>query len=133
MNGFVDNIESLAIHNTAFHRVLYTGIHCQLVLKALKPNEETGEETHHLDQFFRVEAGFGEATLDGVTTTIKAGFAVLVPAGTQHNIVNTGHAPLKLFTFYAPPNPRYGAVNLASNQAETDNDHFDSKTTELPN
>jgi len=121
MKGFVDNIESLAIHNTAFHRVLFTAKHCQLVLKALKPSEETGEETHHLDQFFSVEAGFGEATLDGVTTTIKAGFAVLVPAGTQHNIVNTGDSPLKLFTFFEPPKQRHGVEPLTRIEAESDN------------
>lgn len=130
MKGFVDNIESLAIHNTAFRRVLYTAKHCQLVLMALKPNEEIGAETHHLDQFFRVEAGSGEATLDGVTTSIKAGFAVLVPAGTQHNIINTGHAPLKLYTLYAPPNHRDNVVHLTRHDAEKDNEHFDHKTTE---
>ena len=90
MKGFVKDIESLAIKNKSFRKVLYTAKHCQLVLMALNPKEEIGEEVHNLDQFFRVEEGTGEAVLDGVRTAIHAGFAVLVPAGAKHNIVNTG-------------------------------------------
>ena len=95
MKGFVHDIEHLAVKNSDFRRVLYTAKHCQLVLMALKPKEEIGAEVHKLDQFFRVEEGTGEAVLDGVRTTIKAGFAVLVPAGAKHNIINTGSVPLK--------------------------------------
>src|ERR1017187_9266368 len=83
-----------------FRRVLYTAKNCQLVLMALKPKEEIGAEVHKLDQFFRVEEGTGEAVLDGVRTAIQAGWAVVVPAGTNHNIVNTGSVPLKLYTLY---------------------------------
>src|SRR5512132_2789346 len=104
MKGFVQDIEELALENSEFRRVLYTAKHCQLVVMALKPKEEIGAEVHKLDQFFRVEEGAGEAILDGVRTAIEAGFAVLVPAGTKHNIINTGDAPLKLYTLYAPPN-----------------------------
>ena len=93
MKGFVHDIEHLAVKKNDFRRVLYTAKHCQLVLMALKPKEEIGAEVHKLDQFFRVEEGTGEAVLDGVRTTIKAGFAVLVPAGTKHNIINTGSVP----------------------------------------
>ena len=93
MKGFVKDIEGLAVENDEFRRVLYTGKHCQLVVMALKPNEEIGAEVHKLDQFFRVEEGTGEAVLDSVRTAIRAGFAVLVPAGTHHNIINTGDAP----------------------------------------
>jgi hypothetical protein len=75
MHGFAQNIERLTIENDDFRRVLYTAKHCQLVLMALKPNVEIGIETHHLDQFFRVEA-----VLDGVRTAIHAGFAWIVPA-----------------------------------------------------
>ena len=82
MNGFVKDIEDLAIKNEEFRRVLYTAKHCQLVVMALKPKEEIGMEVHKLDQFFRVEEGSGEAVLDGVRTAIQAGFAVIVPAGT---------------------------------------------------
>jgi mannose-6-phosphate isomerase-like protein (cupin superfamily) len=130
MKGFVQDIEDLAVKNDKFRRVLYTARHCQLVLMSLRPNEEIGAEVHTLDQFFRVEEGSGEAVLDGVRTAIRAGFAVLVPAGATHNIVNTGSAPLKLYTLYAPPNHRDGVVHHARADAEADSEHFDGKTTE---
>jgi mannose-6-phosphate isomerase-like protein (cupin superfamily) len=130
MKGFVRDIESLATENSEFRRVLYTARHCQLVVMALEPQEEIGAEVHQLDQFFRVEEGSGEAVLDGVRTTIRAGFAVVVPAGTNHNIINTGAAPLKLYTLYAPPNHRDGVVHHTRKDAEADNEHFDGKTTE---
>jgi mannose-6-phosphate isomerase-like protein (cupin superfamily) len=110
--------------------VLYTAKHCQLVVMALKPKEEIGMEVHKLDQFFRVEEGTGEAVLDGVRTAIRSGFAVIVPAGTNHNIINTGSVPLKLYTLYAPPNHRDGVVHHTRAEAEADNEHFDGKTTE---
>ena len=130
MKGFVQDIEGLAVQNGDFRRVLYTTRNCQLVLMALKPKEEIGAEVHKLDQFFRVEEGSGEAVLDGVRTEIRAGFAVLVPAGTKHNITNTGKAPLKLYTLYAPPNHRDGVVHHTRADAEADSEHFDGKTTE---
>jgi mannose-6-phosphate isomerase-like protein (cupin superfamily) len=130
MKGFVQDIEGLAVKNSEFRRVLYTARNCQLVLMALKPKEEIGAEVHKLDQFFRVEEGSGEAVLDGVRTEIRAGFAVLVPAGAKHNIVNTGGAPLKLYTLYAPPNHRDGVVHATRHDADADDEHFDGKTTE---
>ena len=130
MKGFVQDIESLAIRNVDFRRVLYTAKHCQLVLMALKPKEEIGAEVHKLDQFFRVEDGTGEAVLDGVRTAIRAGFGIVVPAGATHNIVNTGSAPLKLYTLYAPPNHRDGVVHHTRAQAEADTEQFDGKTSE---
>ena len=131
MKGFVQDIEDLAVKNDEFRRVLYTAKHCQLVVMALKPKEEIGAEVHTLDQFFRVEAGTGEAILDGVRTAIRAGFAVVVPAGANHNIINTGTVPLKLYTLYAPPNHRDGVVHHTRVDAEADNEHFDGKTTEV--
>lgn len=130
MKGFVQDIEGVAIRNTAFRQVLYTAKNCQLVVMALKPKEEIGAEVHHLDQFFRVEEGTGEAVLDGVRSAIKPGFAVLVPAGTHHNIVNTGTVPMKLYTIYSPPNHRDGIVHRTRADAEADTEHFDGKTTE---
>ena len=130
MKGFVKDIESLAVRNNDFRRVLYTAQHCQLVLMALEPGEEIGAEVHTLDQFFRVEEGAGAAVMDGVTTPIKAGFAVVVPAGAKHNIINTGDAPLKLYTLYSPPNHRDGVVHHTRADAEADHEHFDGKTTE---
>lgn len=130
MKGFVQNIESIAVKNEEFRRVLYTARYCQLVVMALKPQEEIGAEVHTLDQFFRVEEGTGEAILDGVRTTIQAGFAVIVPAGANHNIINTGSVALKLYTIYAPPNHRDGVIHHARADAEADNEHFNGKTTE---
>lgn len=130
MGGYVQDIESIAIENDDFRRVLYTAAYCQLVVMALKPKEEIGSESHKLDQFFRVEAGTGEAVLSGVRTAIRTGFAVLVPAGTTHNIINTGSVPMKLYTLYSPPNHRDGVVHHTRAEAETDNEHFDHKTTE---
>ncbi len=130
MKGFIKNIEDISIKNEEFRQVLYTAVNIQLVVMSLKPKEEIGMEIHELDQFFRVEEGTGEALLDGVRTDISAGFAVLVPAGTNHNIINTGSVPLKLYTLYAPPNHRDGVVHHTRTEAEKDNEHFDGRTTE---
>lgn len=130
MNGFVRNIESIAVMNEEFRRVLYTAKHCQLVVMALKPEEAIGAEVHTLDQFFRVEQGTGEAMIDGVRSAIQAGFAVIVPAGAKHNIINTGSVPLKLYTIYAPPNHRDGVAHHTRADAEADTEHFDGHTTE---
>ena len=132
MKGFVHDIEDLAVKNAEFRRVIYTARHSQLVLMSLRPKEEIGAEAHTLDQFFRVEEGTGEAVLDGVRTAIRAGFAIVVPAGANHNIINTGSAPLKLYTLYSPPNHRDGVVHHTRADAESDNEHFDGKTTESP-
>jgi mannose-6-phosphate isomerase-like protein (cupin superfamily) len=130
MKGFIQDIENLAKTNNDFRRVLYTTKNCQLVLMALKPKEEISEEVHTLDQFFRVEEGTGEAVLDGKRTEIQAGFALVIPAGANHNIINTGKGPLKLCTLYAPPNHRDGVVHATRKAAEADNEHFDGNTTE---
>lgn len=130
MKGFVQDIESLAIRNDDFRRVLYTAKHCQLVVMALQPKEEIGAEVHELDQFFRVEDGAGEIILDGVRTAVRAGFAIVVPAGANHNIINTGSIPLKLYTLYAPPNHRDGVVHHTRADAESDTEHFDGRTSE---
>ena len=130
MKGFVQDIESLAVKSDDFRRVLYTAKNCQLVLMSLKAGEEIGAEVHTLDQFFRVEEGTGEAVLDGTLTEIRTGFAIVVPAGTNHNIINPGSVPLRLYTLYAPPNHRDGVVHHTRDDAEADNEHFDGKTTE---
>lgn len=130
MKGFVKDIETVAIENTNFRKVVYTAQHCQLVVMSLKPGEGIGMEVHKLDQFFRVEEGVGEAVLDGLHSAIRAGFAILVPAGTEHNIINTGTTALKLYTLYAPPNHRDGVIHVTRADAEKDSEHFDGNTTE---
>ena len=130
MKGYVQNIESISVKNENFRQVLYTAKNCQLVIMVLNPKEEIGMEVHELDQFFRVEEGIGEAVLDGIHKMISAGFAVLVPAGTNHNIINTGTTPMKLYTLYSPPNHRDGVIHKTRAEAEKDDEQFDGKTTE---
>ena len=131
MTEYVGAIEKQTLENSYFRRVLFTAPHSQLVVMCLRPGEDIGDEVHpKVDQFFRVEEGTGEAVLDGTRTPIRAGFAVVVPAGANHNIINTGSVPLKLYTLYAPPNHRDGVVHPTRADAEADNEHFDGKTTE---
>jgi mannose-6-phosphate isomerase-like protein (cupin superfamily) len=131
MKGFVDDIETLTEENTDFRRVLYTGKNLQLVLMALQPGEEIGEEVHDdRDQFFRVEKGTGEIVIDGVTTNIKADIAMIVPAGARHNVRNTGDKALRLYTLYAPPEHVDGTVHVTKAEADASDEHFDGKTTE---
>ena len=129
MKGYIQDIDALAIANSDFRRVLYTAEHSQLVLMALLPAEDIGSEFHTLDQFFRIEQGTGEAELDGVRTPVHAGSAVLVPAGTRHNISNTGADPMKLYTIYSPPNHRDGVVHHTKADATADHEHFDGVTS----
>ncbi len=133
MKGYVENIEKLAKENENFRKVLYTAKNSQLVLMALKPNEEIGEETHGLDQFLRIEEGEGKAVLNGVEYVITDGSAIVVPAGTRHNVINTSSdKKMKLYTVYSPPNHIDGVVHPTKADAEADEerDHFDGKTTE---
>lgn len=131
MKGFIDDIEDWTEHNRDFRRVIYTGQHLQLVLMALKPGEEIGEETHMgTDQFFRIEEGHGEVEIDGHVTEIESDMAILVPAGARHNLRNTGHEPLKLFTLYAPPEHADRTVQRTKAEAEQGAEHFAGETTE---
>jgi mannose-6-phosphate isomerase-like protein (cupin superfamily) len=133
MKGFAADIEALTEQNADFRRVLYTGQNLQLVLMALKPGEEIGEEVHEdRDQFFRFEAGEGAVIIDGAKNPVKADDAVIVPAGARHNVVNSGSEPLKFYTLYGPPEHRDGTVHRTKADAERDHDadHFDGKTTE---
>ena len=131
MKGFVDDIDRLTVENKDFRRVLYTGKHLQLVLMALRPGEEIGEEVHDdHDQFFRIEKGEGEVWIDGQRTKIKADDAIIVPAGARHNVINTGAKKLKLYTVYGPPDHKDGIVRATKAEAEASEEHFDGTTTE---
>lgn len=133
MQGYVDDIEKATVANEDFRRVLYTSNHLQLVLMTLKPGEEIGEEVHDdRDQFFRVEAGSGEVRIDGKASQIEDDYAVIVPAGARHNVINTGDEPLKLYTLYGPPEHHDKVVHKTKEQADRDhdNDHWDGETTE---
>ena len=131
MKGFVADIEKLTEHNRDFRRVLYTAKNPQLVLMAIAPGDDIGEEMHKdRDQFFRVEKGKGEVRIDGVATSIKSGDAFLVPAGARHNVLNTDDKPLQLYTLYGPPNHRDGIIRVTKAEANASAEHFDGKTTE---
>ncbi|MGE5413664.1 MAG: cupin domain-containing protein [Syntrophomonadaceae bacterium] len=131
MRGFVNDIEDLTEHNGDFRRVLYTGKNLQLVLMSIAPGEDIGEEIHpDRDQFFRVEKGKGEVTIDGRKTRIESDSAILVPAGAKHNVKNTGDKPLKLYTLYGPPEHKDGTVHATKAEALAAMEHFAGKTTE---
>jgi mannose-6-phosphate isomerase-like protein (cupin superfamily) len=132
MKGFITNIEKESLENEYFRKVLYTSTHAQLVVMSLLPNEDIGEEVHQLDQFIRVEAGEGKSVLDGVEHELKDGFAIVIPQGTRHNIINTSSTePMKLYTVYAPPNHKDGTIHKTKADAEADEgEHFDGRTSE---
>lgn len=130
MKGFITDIEKATEENTDYRRVLYTGKNSQLVLMNLPPGEEIGEETHSLDQFIRIEEGEAKVILDGVESEMRDDYAVVVPAGTKHNVINTGKGELKLYSIYSPPEHRDGVVHKTKADASADNEHFDGQITE---
>lgn len=132
MKGYSTDIETDTTQNTFFRKVLYTGHNSQLVLMSLQPGEEIGLEVHSdRDQFFRIEQGSGEVHIDGNAITVKDGSAVIVPAGAEHNVINTSSDQLlKLYTIYSPPEHKEGTVHATKHDAEADDEHFDGATTE---
>lgn len=131
MKGYVDDIEGRTEDNRDFRRVVYTGKHLQLVLMSIPVDGEIGEEIHDEgDQFFRVEEGEGEVMIDGRTTRIASGSAIVIPAGARHNIVNAGDEPLKLYTLYGPPHHADGTVHQTKAEADASKEHFTGATTE---
>ncbi len=132
MKGYITNIEAATLENENFRKVLYTAKHSQLVLMSLKPQEEIGMEVHpDNDQFFRFEKGEGKVIIDGNEYQVKDGFAVIVPAGAQHNVINTSTTEaLKLYTIYSPAHHKDGVVRLTKAEAEADSPEFDGITSE---
>jgi len=119
MKGYADNIEEKTLSNKYFRQVVFTGKNCQVVLMSLKPMEDIGMEVHHkVDQFFRFEKGEGKVIIDGEAHEVKDGYAVVVPQGAMHNIINTSKtADLKLYTIYSPPNHPDGTVHKTKAEA----------------
>lgn len=132
MKGYVTNIERQTLDNTNFRQVIYTGRHMQLVLMNIAPGDDIGLETHHdNDQFFRIESGKGQVIIDGNEYDIRDGSAIVVPAGAQHNVINTSHSDaLRLYTVYAPPHHQDGISRYTKLDATSDAPEFDGKTTE---
>ena len=132
MKGFHSNIEKDTLENENFRKVLYTSKHSQLVLMSLAPSEEIGMEVHpDNDQFFRFEKGKGKCIIDGNEYEVKDGSAVVVPAGSQHNVINISDTErLNLYTIYSPAHHKDGIVRATKQEAEANEADFDGKTTE---
>ncbi len=132
VKGFKTNIQQDVLLNKDFRKVLYTAKHLQLVLMALKPDEDIGMETHPtIDQFFRFESGHGKGIINGHEYAIKAGDVMIVPAGASHNVINLDHkADLTMYTIYAAPNHKDGLVRATKKEADAHGMKFDGKTTE---
>jgi len=132
MKGFDGNIEELTLENDDFRKVLYTAGHSQLVLMSLKPKEDIGLEVHEdNDQFFRFESGQGRVIIDGNEYEVKDGSAIVVPAGAEHNVVNSsGSEALKLYTIYSPAHHKDGVVRASKAEAEADSPEYDGQNSE---
>ena len=132
MKGFNANIEKETLKNKNFRKVLYTASHSQLVLMSLKPKEDIGMEVHHdNDQFFRFEKGEGLCIIDGNKYKLGNGSVIIVPAGSNHNIINTSaKEELKMYTIYSPAHHKDKVVRATKAAAEADSPEFDGKTTE---
>ena len=127
MTGYILNIEEKTLQNDYFREVLYTAQHSQLVVMSLNPNEEIGMEIHEIvDQFIRVESGEGKAILNGEEHIISDGFAIVVPALTEHNIINTSsEKKLKLYTVYSPAHHKDKTIHKTKQDALKDKeDHI---------
>jgi len=119
MNYYFGHIEEDTKSNENFRKVIFTGTQAQLVLMTLKPGEEIGQEVHNgVDQFFRFEDGVGMVKINGEGIPVKDGDAVIVPAGAEHNVLNTGDTPLKLYTIYSPANHPDGTIHATKAEAE---------------
>ncbi len=130
--GYKDNIEKLTIENENFRKVLYTSAHMQLVLMSLKPLEDIGLEIHEEnDQFFRFEKGNGKVIVGETEYTVEDGDTVIVPAGTQHNVINISEAEdLKMYTIYTPAHHKDGIVRATKKEAMENEEDFDGMLSE---
>ena len=119
MKGYIANIEEKTLNNDFFRQVLFTGPKSQLVVMALQPGEDIGAEIHEEhDQFIRIESGSGKVILDGEETKVGDDYAVVIPAGAEHNLINTGTETMKLYTIYSPPEHADGTVHKTRKKAE---------------
>jgi mannose-6-phosphate isomerase-like protein (cupin superfamily) len=132
MKGFSIDIEKATLENNNFRKVLYTAKYSQLVLMSLKPGEEIGMEVHENDdQFFRFEEGQGKCIINGNEYKVSKGSVIIVPAGAQHNIINTlKTGSLKLYAIYSPPVHKDGIVRVTKEEAVANPAKFDGTTTE---
>lgn len=119
MNPYFAPVEKDTLENHNFRKVVYTGNHLQVVLMSLLPGEDIGQEVHaDVDQFFRFESGLGKVIVNGNEFSVQDGDAFVVPAGSEHNVINTGTDALKLYTIYAPANHPDGTTHATKAEAE---------------
>lgn len=129
--GFYANIEKETLENNSFRKVLYTSAYSQLVVMSLKPGEEIGAEVHDdHDQFFRFEQGSGKVMVDETTYDVSADDVAIVPAGANHNVINSGDEDLKLYTIYSPAEHRFDVEHVTREEAMADDEHFDGTLSE---
>ena len=123
MAAFLINIEKATMQNDNFRKVLKTAQNSQLVVMSLLPGEEIGTEVHDLDQFIRIESGRGKVILDGQEHKVEDDWAVVIPAGVEHNVINTSDSEkMKLYSIYSPPEHPAGTVH-ATKADDTGHDH----------
>ena len=124
MSGFITNIEESTLQNNNFRKVLFTAPHSQLVVMSLLPAEDIGMEVHEtVDQFIRIESGEAKAVLNGEEYTLNVDDAVVIPSGTQHNIINTSNVNLlKLYTIYSPAEHKDGVIHKTKAEAMKEHD-----------
>lgn len=123
MAGYFINIEKATMQNDNFRKVLNTAQHSQLVVMSLLPGEEIGTEVHDLDQFIRFESGRGKVILDGKEHEVEDDWAVVIPAGVEHNVINTSDSEkMKLYSIYSPPEHPEGTVH-PTKADDTGHDH----------
>lgn len=120
---YINNLEKDTVENDNFRKVLNTTEKSQLVVMSLLPSEDIGEEIHNVDQFIRLEEGKGKAVLDGVEYDVEDDWAIVVPAGSKHNIINTGNTKMKLYTVYTPPEHKDGTIHKTKEEAIADEHH----------
>ena len=134
-NPFAENITELTLQNNNFRTALWTGPHFQITLMSLNPGEDIGLEMHpDVDQFLRLEQGQGRVQMGkskddlSFEKMVSDDFAIVIPAGTWHNLTNTGNTPLKLYSIYAPPNHPFGTIHVTKEDAEAAEEHGDEPT-----
>jgi mannose-6-phosphate isomerase-like protein (cupin superfamily) len=115
---YVNNIEDETMVNSNFRKEIFTGEYLQVTVMSLKPGEDIGTEVHpNTDQFLRIEQGTGTAMIAGELFELADDFAIVIPAGMEHNITNTGDVDMKLYSIYTPPEHPKGAIHTTKADA----------------
>ncbi len=128
MKGYIINIDQETRSNEDYRRVLYTAKNSQLVVMSIAPGDEIGEEVHELDQFIRFERGQAKILLNDEEYLAGEDFAVVIPAGVKHNVINIGEIDLQLYSVYSPP--EHKDKTIQATKADEIEEHFDGVTSE---